>query len=370
MTPTCSNNCSTPQVFPRIIDNRPSLTHIAFRIGTYADFRQALFSELDRSQLLLAWTHRQADDPGIALLEGVAIMGDILTFYQELYANEAWLRTAAWPESITGLVRLLGYRPAPGIGGESEAAFEFKGATPVTVPAGFVVNAKITSQPKPVDFETSANVVGVRHLSRFFLYAPWSTPAIGPATSVLSVATSALAEAGVTIKPKDRLALLDPATVANPESVNWQIAVVGSVSVVLDQTVIALTGSWQRRAPSGGVLMAYKLGRSFHAFGYNAPATQISISGNVATSTKVHTPIPLPLILDAFPLERNVDDLSAGATMLVDLEITNRARKTEEFLLAATAYRAYLGSDTVGPMSGSVTMVELQTSHVHTGNPP
>ena len=48
-----------------------------------------------------AWTHRDADDPGIALMEGAAILGDILTFYQEHYANEAYLRTAAWRERLS-----------------------------------------------------------------------------------------------------------------------------------------------------------------------------------------------------------------------------------------------------------------------------
>jgi hypothetical protein len=368
VTSPCSNNCSTPEVFPRTINNRPGLSRIAFRIGAYADFRLALFSELDRTQLLLPWTHRKPDDPGIALLEGVAILGDILTFYQELYANEAWLRTATWPESVTALVRLLGYRPAPGIGGESEAAFEFKGATSVTVPAGFGFNARLAGQTKPVDFETSSELAAVPQLSRFSLYDAWTTPPIAHGTTALAVPTSVLIQSGVTLKPKDRLALVDPATVPNPESVNWQIGVVGSVSVELDQTLITLTGSWQGNAPSGGSLMAYKLGRSFHAFGYNAPSTQISISNNVATSTGVNTAIPLPQILNAFPLERKVDDLSAGSAILVDLEITNDSGQTEEFLLATRVYRAYLGADSVGPMSGSVTYVELQTSHVHTGN--
>lgn len=369
MTGNCSNNCAPAQIFPRTIGNRPGLSRIGFRIGTYADFRQALFGALDRSPLLLPWTHRQPDDPGIALLEGVAILGDILTFYQELYANEAWLRTATWPESVTGLVRLLGYRPAPGIGGVAAAAFEFKGAMPAVVAAGFGFTAQIAGQKQPVDLETAADLAAIPQLSRFSLYAPWNTPKIGAGSSVLAVPTSVLAAAGVTLKPKDRLALVDPATVANPEAPNWQIGVVSGVSVVLDQTVIVLTGSWQQRAPSGATLMVYKLGRSFHAFGYNAPAKQISISNNIASSTTVVTTIPLPQILDAFPLERKVDDFSAGTNLLVDLEITNRAAQTEEFLLATTAYRAYLGADTVGPMSGSVTMVELQTNHVHTGNP-
>ena len=76
------------------------MDHIRFRIGTYADFRRAMVEALDRNPKLAGWTRRKPDDPGIALLEGAAILGDILTFYQELYANEAYLRTAKWRESI------------------------------------------------------------------------------------------------------------------------------------------------------------------------------------------------------------------------------------------------------------------------------
>ena len=359
----CTNNCVPPPGFPKTIDNRPGLPRIAFRIGTYSSIRQALFSALNNSPLLLPWTHRQPDDPGIALLEGVATLGDILTFYQELYANEAWLRTAQWPESITSLVRLLGYRPAPGIGGLAEAVFEFKGATPVTVKAGFGFNAQIAGQPAPVDFETAADIVAVPNLSRFWLYAPWSTPAIGPGTTVISVATSALAAAGVTVKAKDRLALLDPATVADPNSVNWQIGVVASVTTVLDQTVITIKGSWQGNAPSGGTLMAYKLGRSFHAYGYNAPANQITVSNNSASSTPIETGMSLAQILNAFPLERKVDDLANGVTMLADVHVSNlRFGTTSEYLLVSKAYSTWLGADSVGPMAGSVTFVELTTT--------
>lgn len=356
----CTNNCVPPQLFPRTIDNRPSLSRIAFRIGTYSSIRQALFHGIDSTPLLLPWTHRLPDDPGIALLEGVAILGDILTFYQELYANEAFLRTATWPDSITDLVRLLGYRPAPGIGGVANAAFEFKGATPVVVTAGFGFNAQIVGQPSPVDFETAAPLAALPQLSRFSLYAPWTTPAIAVGTAALSVPTAALAAAGVTIKAKDRLALVDPATVADPSAVNWQTAVVAGVATELDQTVITLNGSWQGSAPSGGTLMAYKLGRSFHAYGYNAPANEIAISGGTITTTPVSTTISLAEILYAFPLERKVDDLSAGATMLADLRVTTFHGNNFEYLLAANVYSVYLAAQTVGPMSGSVTIVQLQ----------
>ena len=50
--------------------------HINFRIGNYADIREALLRNLDKDPTLSAWTYRGADDPGIALLEGAAILGD------------------------------------------------------------------------------------------------------------------------------------------------------------------------------------------------------------------------------------------------------------------------------------------------------
>src|SRR6185436_8520670 len=130
----CRNDCLRPVTFPREIQNRAGLSHISFRIGEYLDIREALLRNLDKDDTLSAWTHRSADDPGIALLEGASILGDILTFYQELYANEAFLRTAQWRESISDLVRLVGYRLSPGLGGNATFAFEIKGTEPVTVP--------------------------------------------------------------------------------------------------------------------------------------------------------------------------------------------------------------------------------------------
>ena len=80
--------------------NRPGLPRIAYRIGRYPDFVEAMRRRIDAAPELAAWTYRGADDPAIALLEGSAILADILSFYQEHYANEAYLRTAAWRESV------------------------------------------------------------------------------------------------------------------------------------------------------------------------------------------------------------------------------------------------------------------------------
>ena len=112
--------------FPTRPDNRPSLPRIGYRIGTYSDIRADLIRRLNATPELAHWTHREPDDPGIALLEVGAMLGDILTFYQELYANEAYLRTARWRTSVAELVRIVGYRLAPGLGGSGTFAFELR----------------------------------------------------------------------------------------------------------------------------------------------------------------------------------------------------------------------------------------------------
>src|SRR5947199_8211065 len=108
MKADCRNDCKPAVAFPRAIYNRPGLPHIGYRIGSYSDCREALFDELNRDPVLAPFTYRGADDPAIALLEGAAILGDILTFYQEVYANELYHATATLPASIAGLVRLVG----------------------------------------------------------------------------------------------------------------------------------------------------------------------------------------------------------------------------------------------------------------------
>ncbi len=161
MSQNCRNDCVEPFDFPKTINNRPGLSHLDYRIGTYADFLEAMFRELNQNEVFKNWTHREPDDPGIALLEGVAVLGDILTFYQELYANEAYLRTAQWRESIADLVRLVGYQLSPGVGGKAGFAFKFKGDKPIVVSAKFPLKAQLETLEKPVDFETTVETIAV-----------------------------------------------------------------------------------------------------------------------------------------------------------------------------------------------------------------
>src|SRR5262249_17581873 len=153
--------------------------------------------------------------------------------------------------------------------------------------------------------------------SRFSLYARSEPTGIGANQSRFAADAQGLAAAGVSLKVKDRLMLVDD---SNPE--NRQIAVVKSVDPIIDQVVVTITGAWQN-GTIAGTMTAYKLGRTFRAFGYNAPAQQFELDdSDTLVPTSVTTVMGLTTLLEGFPLERQVDDLSAGMTMLLDLPVT------------------------------------------------
>jgi hypothetical protein len=362
--PDCRNDCIDPLLFPMRPQNRPGLSHIAYRIGTYSDFREALLRKLDQSAVLSAWTHRGSDDAGIALLEGAAILGDILTFYQELYANEAYLRTSTLRESISDLVRLIGYRLAPGLGGKAIFAIEVKGSTPVIVPAGFPIKADVTGLPDPSDFETTAPTTAVPSLGRFALYRPFVDAAITTGTSKFSFDTAS----GVSLEPKDRIMLVVADGTANPVR---QIVVVDAVETQFERTEITIKGAWQGGAVASPI-SAYKLGRSFRWFGYNAPPTQVTVSGGTATQTDVDFDVELSgpdfsgstfgiFTRTSFPLDKQVDDLAAGSLILVSLEteLGFGISKPSLQFFERTIVSVAKSTETVGAMTGGATAVTL-----------
>lgn len=404
MTLDCRNDCVEPLQFPKRPNNRPGLSHIAYRIGRYADFREALLRNLDKDATLVAWTHREADDPGIALLEGASILGDILTFYQELYANEAYLRTAQWRNSVADLVKLLGYRLSPGVGGRATFTFGITGTQPVVVPKGFPIKAQVKGLEQPTDFETIAALVAEPALSEFHLYRPFVHESITTQTKTFAVETATLKQ--LKLEQGDRLML-----VANPSDAKTQrqIAVIEEVHENLDYTEITIAGSWQGNAVSE--ISAYKLGRSFRYFGYNAPPTVTVVKDNKAeqndvdftvgidenaityastnsvlsSKSKSLTPssnlsvaqlepvyfsfLPVNSSISitpplsnarAFPLDSEENDLSSGSTLLVSLQlISDSSSVGETFFFERQITNITSASMTVGALTGGTTVVEL-----------
>ena len=405
MKKDCRNDCLESLRFPIVTANRPGLSHIKYRVGTYSDIREALLRNLDKTPGLSQWTHRGADDPGIALLEGASILGDILTFYQELYANEAYLRTAQWRESIADLVRLLGYRLSPGLGGKSTFAFEIKGEQPVTIPAAFPVKAEVEGLSKPADFETVEKVIAYPWLSRFNLFRALYTPNITHATKEFYIFSPDQFLTPIELKPKDRLLIGEADDPADPMRLNRaEIVIIDSIRELHGRKIYKIKGSLKHRAKISH-LTAFKIGRTFHHFGNNGPraftkppanisSTATSTKSGNKTTTKVTSQtipeknlafsrwlhvdtksfehaVPYPgnptttrivnPILDRreFPLDAEVQDLTSGLRLSVQATLYGypNTRKFREFTLVRKIETIKPASLTFGVVTGTTSLV-------------
>jgi hypothetical protein len=86
----------------------PPASHIDYLARDYTSFRQLM---LDRLTVVMPdWTERNPADLGIALVELMASAGDVLSYYQDAVATEAYLGTARRRTSVRRHARLLDYR--------------------------------------------------------------------------------------------------------------------------------------------------------------------------------------------------------------------------------------------------------------------
>lgn len=364
MSDECTGVCVEPLRFPAPVENRPGLPRIAYRIGTYGSIRQALLRKLDLAAPLGAWTHRAADDPGIALLEGVAVVGDILTLYHEAYANEAYLRTALWRESVADLVRLTGYRLSPALAGRAAFAFEVRAGAPVTVPAGFPISAQVEGVEGTVDWETEEALTAYPALGRFNLYRPFSVPQIGPATPELRIVGPDPDVPAVPLIAGDRLVIGNPSPASGPNQLTGaEIVVIDSVRTLHGRPVYRLRGALTR-TPTAGPIVAYKLGRSFRHFGYNAPPVITVVDGKTVSQQPVGYTRPFvmdaeddvdpPIESNELPLDAEVDDLAAGGAVVV--------QTGGGATLVRTIRSVRQGAYTWGAMTGGSTVLRLNAN--------
>jgi hypothetical protein len=138
---------------PRLIFNPPGQGVITYRVGDFLSFREALLLSRPGETELSNWRPGASGDLAVQMIEWWAYLADVLTFYNERVANQAYLRTADLPESIKRLIQILGYRPRPGIGATGVVAALLTGHKPVTLGAGFQVQSKPGPGQTPQTFE-------------------------------------------------------------------------------------------------------------------------------------------------------------------------------------------------------------------------
>jgi len=396
MSEELTNDCVAPETFPRRPSNRPALPHISYRIGEYGDIRDFLLRQINLAPELKGWTHRGADDPGIALLEGAAVVGDILTFYQEHYANEAFLRTAQWRESIANLVRLLGYRLAPGLAGSGKFAFEVKGGGPVTIPAGYPLKAELDGVKDAVEFETADELIAYPHLSRFSLYRQRIyTPGLSAGVTSFEItaagtATDSASLEAVGLKAGDKLLLIadEPTWTHNsdsskPQQQPPQLVKIKTVSIALGRCLVTTETPILAAWPDN--ITAYRINRTFRHFGFNAPtkthASVIDSSGKVAgmsesdtsfsrhmsgTCSETSSSVELPA--DFVALDQEVSDLTPNTTLLWQAPVSYGGSKYP-LIMARTIQAISASPISFGDLQGSSSFITLNRSIVTNNNP-
>ncbi len=141
----------------RAVRNAPEQPVLAYRVATY----DSLFASMQRlagapaipntdvpnALHLLPMTPEDGFVP--ALFDAWAVVGDVLTFYQERIANEGYLRTATEALSQRELVRMLSREPRPAL--SATCVFAFSVATAKGAPAETLVPAStpIGASPPP-----------------------------------------------------------------------------------------------------------------------------------------------------------------------------------------------------------------------------
>jgi hypothetical protein len=304
--------CEAPS--PRVLEelwNRPGLSALAYRIGTFATFRESMLEDIVKEAALAALATRESDDYAITLIELFAAVGDILTFYNERIANELYLRSAQERDSVLRLVRLIGYRLQPGLAANAMLAFTLDDGELTRIRKGLKVMSVPGQDERPQNFETLEVIQADARLNALPVYAPFQPfNAFRPGER----------EAPVLQRP-------------DPLNLGDRVLIFGG-STLEEKTVEALEqardGERLRFAPAvqaaglpPGVARVAKLVRRLRFFGHNAPDTHpyYDLDPTVPPQRRwrlLHTVVRFGAARTRYPLDTRYDDLKPGAQLLVD----------------------------------------------------
>lgn len=307
----CGCNGSAAPSAPGVVWNRPSLPEIAWRRGRFAGFREAALRELTLA--LPGLSTREVDDHAVTLIELWAAMAEVLCFYQERIANEAYLRTAVSRDSVRRLARLLDYRPFPGLAAEALVAFSLDTGASAALRPGLRLMSVPGQDEMPVIFELIEEVAGAAALNRLAVRGlPFASDPFAPGarSAAIPIAPARLAEGD---------ALLAFWARAVEEKTAARVSGEGPARG------LAWTPPIQAAMPAPALLA--KVERSIRSFGHGQPSERMVFdpgarSGTAWTRTPGWTVESLPLSLPggdvAYPLDGRIDGLKPGAALIAD----------------------------------------------------
>ena len=134
------------------------IPQIDYTSRDYASIREDLYNLIPI--FAPQWTSRDPSDIGIAILEMFAHMSDVLHYYIDRSASEAFLSTASQRDSVLRIAKMLGYTPADTSPSTVELTFQNSTASAITVPAATQVAAYtvVDGVKTEVIFETDEEI--------------------------------------------------------------------------------------------------------------------------------------------------------------------------------------------------------------------
>ncbi len=335
---------------PLPVFNRPGLSGIGFRVGTFATLREAMLEKINAEPGLAALTTRDSDDDAITVLELMAAVGDVLSFYNERTANEMFVRTAQQRDSLLRLLRLIGYRLRPGLAATALLSFAADDAALVTVRKGLKVMSIPGQDQAPATYETLEAVTAHGDLN-----AP---PAFAPPVPFNAFQTGS-SEAPVLTMP--------------PLSIGDTLVFFG-LGAVEEKSVTSLPrppgGARLRFTPAvqqagwwPAVTFAERTTRRLRFFGYNAagsmtflPDTGIPPTIPAGGTWELVVPdFSFAAGTASYPLDARYDDLRAGTRLLIDCG-PGAVPRLAAAVVAGTADAPV----TIGQNTDTVTHVQLR----------
>ncbi|HEY0104662.1 MAG TPA: hypothetical protein VGB91_01165, partial [Rhizomicrobium sp.] len=304
--------CAAPTAgTPADIFNRPGLSQIGFRIGTFATFRESMLEGIAGEPALVALTTRESDDYAITLLELFAAVGDVLTFYNERIANELFLRSAAQRDSIGRLVRLIGYRLRPGLAATATLAFELDAGARTRIRDGLKVMSMPAQDQSPAIYETIEEIIAHGDLNALPVFAPPQ-----PFNAFLKGQAGApLLRAPDKLTKGDALVYFGTNAVEE-KTVDGRDQTPGGERLRFIPPV-QTAGWWP------DVAWAAKIERRARFFGFNAPLAYQAYDTdiNIAPQNRWSMDTLDTSFVDgtnSYPLDARYDDIKPGAELLID----------------------------------------------------
>lgn len=259
--------------------NRPGLATITYRPGRYADFKRSQLARLsaEENPALAKLKSRDDADFTISLIDAWSCVCDVLAFYQERNAHEAWLGTATERESIVELGRLIGYRLRPGLAAATDLVFLMDnpaGASAAVAAVEIPVGTRVQSVPGPGEtaqtFET-AEPIEARVV--------WN--ALQPRLTRLALPQNGDREMWVEgistgLKVGDLLLIVGPSRLAFPDSDQWNVRRLTRVEAdpAANRTQLSWTVPLDAFDPGDGGTeppQIFALRERTSLFGWNAP---------------------------------------------------------------------------------------------------